>query len=229
MNKIMVSSLFLYLLSSATFAQNGIENLSENCECTLKQSGVDFASLSWRTRSFPENPENFTNYPSVMESNEMPAGPSGYTTAIGVRGGFTSGITIKHFVNNKAAIEVILGASRWRGTSLTGLYEWHKKGALEVPQLSWVYGLGARLGFYDGRNYYDGYKGKCNDPGNPRCPGYWGDRNFVAIGIVGIGGLEYKFRDAPLTLGLDLIPYFYFQHYRGNYIDGSLSIRYTFN
>jgi hypothetical protein len=229
MKKLFIGSLFAFLIPFSAFAQNETENLSENCECPLQQSGIDYSDYTWRTRSYSETPVNYTTTRSIMESTELPAGPSGYTTAIGIRGGYTSGITLKHFVNNKAAIEVIVGASRWRGTSLTGLYEWHKKGALEVPQLSWVYGLGARLGFFDGRYYYDGYNGKCKGPNSRLCNGYYDDRTFAAIGVVAIGGLEYKFKDAPLTLGLDLIPYFYFQHYRGNFIDGSFSLRYTFN
>ncbi|EOZ96840.1 hypothetical protein A33Q_2150 [Indibacter alkaliphilus LW1] len=46
------------------------------------------------------------------------------------------------------------------------------------------------------------------------------------MGLLGIGGLEYKFRDIPITLGIDLIPYFYFNHWGGSFIDGSISVRY---
>lgn len=74
---------------------------------------------------------------------------SGHTTALGLRGGFTSGISFKHFTNPNRAIELVLG-SRWHGLSLSGMYQWHKAGAFGLPGLSWVYGLGARIGFYDG-------------------------------------------------------------------------------
>ncbi|SEF89320.1 hypothetical protein SAMN03080598_01793 [Algoriphagus boritolerans DSM 17298 = JCM 18970] len=223
-----MSCLLVFSFMGIILAQNESESLIDGCSCAIEEVLLENHPLNqWeKTPTMLSRPE-FYPVRTFLESSALPAGPSGYTTAIGVRGGYTSGLTLKHFVNNKAAVEIIVGASRWRGTSLTGIYEWHKKNALEVPELSWVYGVGARLGFYDGRDYYDGYGGKCNDPRNPKCPAYWGDRSFAAIGIVGIGGLEYKFRDAPLTIGIDLIPYFYFQHYRGNFIDGSLSLRYV--
>jgi len=57
-----------------------------------------------------------------------------YKTGIGLRGGFASGITIKHFVSSKAAFEAII-ASRWRGLEVTGLYEIHGR----VINPSWVF------------------------------------------------------------------------------------------
>jgi len=43
-----------------------------------------------------------------------------YNTGIGLRGGWGTGLTIKHFLNGKAAVEGILD-SRWHGFSVTGL------------------------------------------------------------------------------------------------------------
>ena len=57
-------------------------------------------------------------------SSKVQAQYNGYKTGIGLRGGYTSGLTIKHFVNSDEAIEGIVG-TRFRGLSLTGLYEWH--------------------------------------------------------------------------------------------------------
>ena len=53
-----------------------------------------------------------------------------YNTGIGLRGGLSDGLTIKHFIEEKAAIEGILG-SRWKGISITGLYEIHNQASLE--------------------------------------------------------------------------------------------------
>jgi len=150
---------------------------------------------------------------------------SGYTTALGLRAGYTSGISFKHFVSGKAAWELILG-SRWHGFSVTALYELHQGNALGVSGLSWVYGIGARAGFYDGRHYYK--KGNCNDPNNPKCYDYYynNNRGMTALGIVGIGGLEYKFKEIPFTVSLDLIPVAYLNHHNRGFIDGSFSLRY---
>ncbi|WP_304517153.1 SH3 domain-containing protein [Cecembia rubra] len=166
------------------------------------------------------------NSSSQSRSGSRSYGGSGYTTALGLRGGFTSGISFKHFTNPNGAIELVLG-SRWHGISLSGMYQWHKPGAFGVSELSWVYGLGARLGFYDGYYYYyHPRRGRCRDPWDPRCDSYYYNRNFTAVGLLGIGGLEYQFKEIPLTISLDLIPYFYFNHWRGSFLDGSVSVRY---
>lgn len=73
-----------------------------------------------------------------------------YNTGIGLRGGFANGLTIKHFVNNKAAIEGII-ASRWRGLELTGLYEYHNR-AFQTDRLNWYIGFGGHVGFWNGDN-----------------------------------------------------------------------------
>jgi hypothetical protein len=67
-------------------------------------------------------------------------------TGIGVRGGLSNGLTVKHFIGEKTAIEGLL-ASRWGGLNITGLYEIHNAAAFDVSRLNWYYGLGAHIGF----------------------------------------------------------------------------------
>ncbi|RZS97803.1 SH3 domain-containing protein [Cecembia calidifontis] len=181
------------------------------------------------TRSSNNSQSSSGNRSSSSQSrsgNSRSYSGSGYTTAIGLRGGFTSGISFKHFTNPNGAIELVLG-SRWHGLSLSGMYQWHKPGAFGVPELSWVYGLGARIGFYDGYYYYYHPKrGRCRDPWDPRCDRYYYNRNFTAVGLLGIGGLEYQFREIPISISLDLIPHFYFNHRGRSFMDGSVSVRY---
>lgn len=57
-----------------------------------------------------------------------------YNTGIGLRGGFTNGLTVKHFISEKAALEGIL-ASRWSGFEITGLYEIHNR-AFDTDRLN---------------------------------------------------------------------------------------------
>lgn len=152
-------------------------------------------------------------------------GGGGYQTAIGLRGGFTSGLTVKHFLNETNAIEGIIG-SRWFGLNIAGLYTWHFP-AFATPGLKWQLGVGGRVGFYEGRYYYRHLRrNSCNDPNNPNCYAYWERRSFTAIGVLGIGGLEYQFADIPLTLSLDFMPNVYINHYGPGFIDASFSIRY---
>lgn len=163
-----------------------------------------------------------TNKPSL---NSLEA-DFGYTTSVGLRGGFTSGISLKHFISSNAALEAIAG-TRWYGLSFTGLYELHKGNAFDVPELTWVYGGGARIGFYDSRYFHNYSYSNCNDPYNPKCnPYYYKSSVITAFGLVGIGGLEYKFNEVPFTVSLDLMPNFYFNYFGRGLIDASASVRY---
>jgi hypothetical protein len=144
------------------------------------------------------------------------SGSSSYKTGIGIRGGLTSGLTIKHFISSNAALEGIIG-SRWRGLNIAGIYELHKRNALGVSRLSWEYGLGGRVGFYDGK-YYREWDNKYYDQ----------NRSYTTVSIIGMLGLEYFFNEIPFTVGLDIMPYFGFIGRGNSFIDGSVSFRYVF-
>jgi len=133
-----------------------------------------------------------------------------YNTGIGLRGGFANGITIKHFVSEKAAFEGII-ASRWRGLELTALYEIHGR-AFDTNRLNWYAGFGGHVGFWDGRYTK------------------WGeDRSYTVVGLDGIIGLEYNFLEIPFNLSIDWKPSINFYGYSGFWGDGgAFSIRYIF-
>jgi hypothetical protein len=129
-----------------------------------------------------------------------------YKTGIGLRGGWGYGLTVKHFISEKSALEGIL-SSRWSGFEVTGLYEIHNR-AFDVDRLNWYFGGGAHVGFY-GNNY----------PGG----------NVTVVGIDGILGLEYNFKEVPINLSLDWKPAFNFVGYNHFFGDGgAFSIRYIF-
>ncbi len=135
-----------------------------------------------------------------------------YNTGIGVRGGFSNGLTVKHFIGSNSALEAFV-ASRWRGFNITGLYEIHAQ-AFGVPRLHWYYGGGGHIGFWNG--------GK-NHP--------WfdeGDSHSV-IGIDGILGMEYNIQEIPFNISLDWKPAFNLIGYTGFWGDEiALSIRFIF-
>lgn len=136
-----------------------------------------------------------------------------YKTGVGLRGGFESGLTVKHFTGEKSAFEFIL-ASRWRGFNITGLYEVHNL-AFNEERLKWFIGFGGHVGFWDG-NYTHKYWGE---------PGV----SYTVAGIDGILGLEYNFNEVPINLSLDWKPAFNIVGYSGWWADGgALSIRYIF-
>ena len=136
-----------------------------------------------------------------------------YKTGIGLRGGFDYGLTIKHFTAEKSAFEFLL-ASRWRGFEITGLYEIHNQ-AFNAERLKWYFGFGGHIGFWNGNYTHD----------------YWGNpgTNYTVVGIDGILGLEYSFKEVPINIGLDWKPAFNFVGYSGFWADeGAISIRYIF-
>lgn len=134
-----------------------------------------------------------------------------YNTGIGLRGGFANGLTIKHFVSNKAAIEGIV-ASRWRGLELTGLYEFHNR-AFQTDRLNWYIGFGGHVGFWNGDNANWGTAGTA----------------YTVVGLDGILGLEYSFVEVPFNIGIDWKPAFNFYGYSGFWADGgAISLRYIF-
>ncbi len=136
-----------------------------------------------------------------------------YNTGIGIRGGFSNGLTVKHFIEPKSAIEGIL-STRWNGFIVTGLYEVHNQ-AFNAERLKWYFGFGGHIGFWNGN--YD--------------KNYWGDygTSYTVVGIDGILGLEYSFEEVPLNLSLDWKPAFNFVGYSGFWADGgALSLRYIF-
>jgi hypothetical protein len=134
-----------------------------------------------------------------------------YNTCIGLRGGLASGLSVKHFLSETKAIEGIFD-SRWHGFSLTGLYEIQDR-AFNTDRLNWYYGAGGHIGFWDTK-----YKTLGSNTGN-----------YTVIGIDGILGLEYNFKEIPINLSVDWKPALNLVGYSGFWGDGgALSIRYIF-
>lgn len=131
-----------------------------------------------------------------------------YNTAFGVRLGYDSGLTLKHFFAPASAGEFILAASS-NYFMLTGLYEYQQP-VPGAPGLDWFVGVGAHLGgIHRHRDLYD---------------------NAFLIGADLIGGVEYIFPSAPFNISLDWKPAFNFTNsYNDFWFNGfALSLRYTF-
>ncbi len=142
------------------------------------------------------------------KSSSRQSSPQDYTTALGVKF-YPGAITLKHFVNEKNAIEGI-GYFWDRGARITGLYEIH--GDINgVDGLKWYVGPGAHIGFYNAW--------------------YYNNKNYnrgTYFGIDGVLGLDYKIKNAPLNFSLDWQPSFEFGYgpgFTGNW--GGLAIRYV--
>lgn len=139
-----------------------------------------------------------------------------YNTGIGLRGGISNGITVKHFISENTAIEGILD-TRWKGFILTGLYEFENP-AFNTIGLSWYYGFGGHIGSWAENN---------NNP-----PSWWENNHeggYVIIGADGIIGIEYTFDMIPINVSLDWKPGINFIGHTGLWADmTAFSIRYVF-
>jgi len=137
----------------------------------------------------------------------------GYTTGIGFRGGFSQGLTVKHFIGRHTAVEGLL-STRWRGFHLTGLYEIHAN-AFETPGLYWYYGGGGHVGIWGGYADHPWFHEDTN--------------NYAVLGIDGILGLEYNIDAIPFNISVDWKPGINIIGHSGFWLSqGALSVRYIF-
>ena len=157
----------------------------------------------------------------VLQINSLVNAQCVYKNAIGLYGGLNSGIAVKHFVQDltthQNAVEIILG-SRWKGFSTTALYEICLQNSEVTPHFYWEVGGGARLGFYNGKNYKD-YTGLVRE-----------NRTYSMFGIVGFLGMEYFIKDKPITVGINFMPFLSVKNDDDtSYMDMLLSVKYIFN
>jgi hypothetical protein len=161
---------------------------------------------------------------------------SGYSTGIGLRGGgYSSGLTIKHFMSGKngVALEALVTTEyKARGGRLTLLGEKHKA-ISDVKGLQFYYGAGFHAGAYQGRYYFEDARfyryGRKNKDVYVIRDYRYDEETYVAVGADLILGLEYKMEDLPFVVGVDYKPFFeVFHGYTGFYNDAAVSLRFTF-
>ena len=131
-----------------------------------------------------------------------------YEHALGVRAGYSSGISYKGFFRHKmAAIEADILYNR-HGLNLTALYEYHLEPARNKRLL--VYLGGGPFG------------GTWNTDLSP-------DQEF-SLGAAAILGVDYSLRDLPLNFSLDWKPMMnVYRSFELDLLDFGISIRYRFS
>ncbi|OWP63597.1 hypothetical protein CDA63_08440 [Hymenobacter amundsenii] len=159
-------------------------------------------------------------------------GGAGYNTGIGLRGGgWSTGLTVKHFLSgkNNVAFEGLLTREYdARGGRLTLLLEKHLPLA-DIRGLQFYYGAGAHLGVYQGRYYFDDVRFRRGKDKYYYRQYAYDESNHVVGGADFILGLEYKFPDLPFVAAVDYKPFFeVFRGYTGFYNDAALSLRFVF-
>lgn len=130
-----------------------------------------------------------------------------YGTSVGIRlGTFQNGLTVKHFIDDNAAVEGILGIGSG-AIVVTGLYQLHAD-AFNVDDLKWFYGFGAHVG------------GVSNNKNNVN--------NGLLLGADAILGLQWLIPEVPVLLTADLHPRLELLNGQLLGIEPGLSIRYAF-
>jgi len=124
----------------------------------------------------------------------------GANKAVGIRGGLSSGFEYRVFSEEQSSYKVLL-STRKHGLQLTGLKEFHQPDVFDIGQeLSFIYGVGAHVGFESWDNYY-------YDPFYPMIR--MGERKTGPIaGLDALAGLEYTIPSIPIVVGLEVKPYF---------------------
>ncbi|HNV80898.1 MAG: hypothetical protein WBI34_12675 [Tenuifilaceae bacterium] len=133
-----------------------------------------------------------------------------YKTGLGLRGGYPSGLTVKHFIDGSSAVEGVLSFGSW-GLGFTALYQIHVP-IKDAPGFNWYYGGGAHVGIAKASG------------GNPFSRT---EDQKLFLGVDGIFGAEYVFPDIPISLSLDLSPIVSIMPELYPWFNAGLSLRYT--
>ncbi len=138
-------------------------------------------------------------------------------TAVGLRLGSPTSISLKHYFKENVAAEVYLGtrgASSYRWNNLSGAVQIHKPLDYfsELGQLSYYYGGGVSVYFWRYGNLLNGL-----------------ELGRTSYGVQAYAGFDFVVADLPLNLSIDWIPTIfvgegYLSGFRGGY--GTVSVRY---
>lgn len=176
--------------------------------------GIRYASLTNNNTENMITTRKVVLIAALMLGGLLSAHAQDYKTAIGLRLGYPVSASLKHFISEPGALELTAGFRSWAG------YGWMNVGAMYqhhfpiegVDGLKWYVGGGGSVFFWSFSN------------ANIRK-----DYATTTFGIIAVGGIDYKFEDAPVNLSLDWAPIIAFNGYnRGfGYGYGAISARYT--
>jgi hypothetical protein len=121
----------------------------------------------------------------------------GYKQAIGIRGGLSSGFEYRMYTDDANSYKFLL-STRNQGVQLHALREFHRFDLFDFSeQLVFFYGAGVHVGFESWNEaYYLGNERKYNS------------RNALLAGLDGLAGVEYVFYEVPVSVGLEVKPFF---------------------
>ncbi len=151
-----------------------------------------------------------------------------YLKSAGLRMGPTTAITYREFIEKDQAYELMI-SGRNAGLQLTAQYELFTPANISFDDnFVLYYGVGGHLGF---ERLYPYDLGIVPLNANTADIAY-DKKTYLGMGVDALVGIEYRMLIAPLTISLDIKPYFTylgFRYLQGRFWDTSLSIKYVFN
>ena len=143
-----------------------------------------------------------------------------FKQAVGIRIGYTGGIEYRVYSDELNSYRFLIG-SRERGLIVHAMKEWHRYNLFTfTDQLTFVYGAGVHTGYERWDQQYYNYNSS-----------YYVTHTAFIAGLDGLAGLEYMFREVPISLGLEVKPYFDLfgrEMFDFQLFDFALTVKYNF-
>jgi len=148
-----------------------------------------------------------------------------YNYAVGLRMGLISGGTYRHFFDDENSIQAIFSFQN-SGLQITATRQYYQPILLDITdQVFFFYGIGGHLG-YSKWGYEDIVSGG---------EIYRQKELTIGVGLDGHIGIEYRFMQFPITLGLGYKPFYEINlssnsgaYFRSYLQDVALALQYTF-
>jgi hypothetical protein len=139
----------------------------------------------------------------------------------GIRGGLTSGLTFRGYLDPQLAYEGIM-SFRGNGLQLTVLRQHFRSTLWNISDGFFLtYGYGGHMGFTNSQSYEHLFRTVYNP-----------DRKFSPLlGLDGYLGMEYHFPGIPVQVGIDYKPFFEFslyQYFQMSAWDLAFTLKYKF-
>jgi hypothetical protein len=143
-----------------------------------------------------------------------------FKQAAGIRAGYTGGVEYRIYTDAENSYKFLLG-SRERGVVAHALKEFHRYDLFTfTDQLNVLFGAGLHVGYERWDQQYYNYN-----------TSYYVTRTAFIAGLDGLAGLEYMFLEVPLSVGLEVKPYFDFfgrEMFYFQLFDFALTVKYHF-
>ena len=150
-----------------------------------------------------------------------------YKNSAGLRLGKTDGVSYKRFLSENGAVEFLLGWGGYDGgLKAFTTYQWHMQIPAHFTENLYLYwGVGGHIGYVrpsTTRNYYESDTSIVSETAQ---------RTYYAIGVDGIVGIEYRIYTVPMTVSMEVKPYFEYyglKYTQFRFWDFGFTVKYIF-